>query len=162
MELPIKFITEHTLASLVILAVALGARFAFLRGVKMTVSKSALEARAQTLASIAKNVIDVGVGVAVVLMLLSEWGLDIGPLLAGAGIAGLAVGFGTQTLVKDVVTGFFILLENQFNVGDTVKIAGIKGKVVEAKLRTTVLEGENGTVHIIPNSKIAEVSKFPT
>jgi len=120
---------------------------------------SSLEKRAQTLGGVAKSAINVVLGVVVVMMVLSEWGMNIAPILTGAGILGLAIGFGAQSLVKDVVTGFFILLENQFNVGDTVEIAGFKGEVLEMNLRTTVLRGDNGQIHIIPNSQIAAVSK---
>jgi small conductance mechanosensitive channel len=94
------------------------------------------------------------------LMVLRELGVNIVPILTGAGIAGLAVGFGAQHLVRDVISGFFIILENQVRVGDIVNING-KGGLVEAiRLRTTVIRGFDGTVHIFPNGAITEVSNL--
>jgi len=84
--------------------------------------------------------------------------INIEPLLASAGIAGLAIGFGAQTLVKDVINGFFILVENQFEVGDTIKVAGVGGTVEEITMRRTLLRDGDGTLHIIPNSAINIVS----
>jgi small conductance mechanosensitive channel len=87
-------------------------------------------------------------------MILGELGLDIGPIIAGAGIVGLAVGFGAQTLVKDVISGFFILLENQFSVGDSIQIDDIGGGVEKMTLRATFLRDLEGTLHVIPNGEI--------
>jgi len=87
-------------------------------------------------------------------------GINMGPLLASAGIAGLAIGFGAQTLVKDVINGFFILLENEYNVGDVVQLAGVKGAVESMTMRRTSLRGDDGTVHIVPNSEIKIVSNL--
>jgi small-conductance mechanosensitive channel len=97
------------------------------------------------------------VGVAA-MEILSQLGFNLGPLLASAGIAGLAIGFGAQTLVKDVINGFFILLENQYDIGDTVSAAGVKGRVEDMSLRRTVLRDPDGTVHTIPNGEIKLVS----
>jgi moderate conductance mechanosensitive channel len=84
--------------------------------------------------------------------------IEIGPLLAGAGILGLAVSFGAQSLVKDVITGFFLLLENQFALGDVIEVAGKSGVVEQITLRVVVLRDLEGTRHIIPNSEIRTVS----
>jgi len=92
------------------------------------------------------------------LEILALLGINLGPLLASAGIAGLAIGFGAQTLVKDVINGFFILLENQYDIGDNIRVAGVKGTVEAMNMRSTVLRDEDGTVHIIPNSEIKIVS----
>src|SRR5438445_1240291 len=92
------------------------------------------------------------------LEVLSRLGLNLGPMLASAGIAGLAIGFGAQTLVHDFINGFFILLENQYDIGDIVRIAGVKGTVERMSLRQTVLRDEDGTLHIVPNSTIQIVS----
>ena len=92
------------------------------------------------------------------LEILSLLGLNLGPMLASAGIAGLAIGFGAQTLVHDFINGFFILLENQYDIGDTVRIAGVKGTVERMSLRMTVLRDEDGTVHLVPNSVVQIVS----
>ena len=104
-----------------------------------------------------------GVGVFVILFVallevLSLLGLNLGPMLASAGIAGLAIGFGAQTLVHDFINGFFILFENQYDLGDMVRIAGVKGTVEKMSLRQTVLRDEDGTIHIVPNSAIQIVS----
>jgi small conductance mechanosensitive channel len=92
------------------------------------------------------------------LMVLQEVGLNLGPILASAGIAGLAIGFGAQTLVKDVINGFFILLENQYDVGDVIRVAGVKGTVEAMSMRITTLRDDDGTLHIVPNSEIQIVS----
>ena len=106
-----------------------------------------------------------GVGVAVVffialLQILSLLGINLGPLLASAGIVGLAIGFGAQTLVHDVINGFFILMEDHFDIGDGIRTAGVKGTVEQMSLRRTVLRDDDGTVHIIPNSQITLVSNM--
>jgi len=93
-----------------------------------------------------------------ILEVLSLLGLNLGPMLASAGIAGLAIGFGAQTMVHDFINGFFILFENQYDLGDMVRIAGVKGTVEKMSLRQTVLRDEDGTVHIVPNSSIQIVS----
>jgi len=91
---------------------------------------------------------------------LQVFNINIAPLLASAGIAGLAIGFGAQTVVKDVINGFFILAENQFEVGDSVKVAGVQGTVEEVTMRRTILRDGDGTVHIVPNSTIQIVSNM--
>jgi small-conductance mechanosensitive channel len=104
-----------------------------------------------------------GVGIFVILFwallqTLPLLGFELGPLLASAGVAGLAIGFGAQTLVKDVINGFFILLENQYDIGDKIRVSGVQGVVEEMSLRRTVLRDDDGTVHTIPNSEIKIVS----
>src|SRR5947209_8419100 len=94
------------------------------------------------------------------LQVLQVFAIDIKPLLASAGIAGLAIGFGAQTLVKDVINGFFILAENQFEVGETVRAAGVQGMVEEITMRRTILRDVDGTLHVVPNSKIEIVSNM--
>jgi small-conductance mechanosensitive channel len=91
-------------------------------------------------------------------VLKDGFAIDIAPLLASAGIAGLAIGFGAQTLVKDVINGFFILVENQFEVGDTIRVAGVSGAVEEITMRRTTLRDGDGTLHIVPNGTIQIVS----
>ncbi len=98
-------------------------------------------------------------GVAV-LMALSLFDIDIRPFLAGAGILGLAVGFGAQTLVRDVIAGFFLIVENQVRVGDVVAINGKSGRVEAVRLRTIVLRGLDGTVHVLPNGGIGDLSNM--
>jgi moderate conductance mechanosensitive channel len=104
-----------------------------------------------------------GLGTAAILFVaalevLSLLGLNLGPLLASAGIVGLAIGFGAQTLVHDVINGFFILIEDQFDIGETVRLAGVKGTVEAMSLRRTVLRDDDGTLHMVPNSQITIVS----
>src|SRR2546425_9986559 len=117
--------------------------------------------RAQKIQTLASVLTSVGVFViffVAALEVLSLLGLNLGPMLASAGIAGLAIGFGAQTLVHDFINGFFILLENQYDIGDIVRIAGVKGTVERMSLRQTVLRDEDGTLHIVPNSTIQIVS----
>ncbi len=116
--------------------------------------------RAETLARILENSLRVVVLIAALLMVLKEIGINIGPLLAGAGIVGLAVGFGAQSLVKDVISGFFILLENNMNVGDVVSIGGRTGLVKAIKLRMTVLRDFEGNVHVVPNGEITVLTNM--
>ena len=116
--------------------------------------------RAETLSELIETTLRVAVLIAAFLMVLKEVGIDIGPLLAGAGIVGLAVGFGAQSLVKDVISGFFMLLENQMNVGDVVEIAGKAGLVESMNLRITVIRDFEGKVHIVPNGEITVVTNF--
>ncbi|HOW44846.1 MAG TPA: mechanosensitive ion channel family protein [Candidatus Aminicenantes bacterium] len=93
-----------------------------------------------------------------VLMLLQELGLMIGPMLAGAGIVGLAFGFGGQYLIRDVIAGLFIILENQYRIGDVVELGAVSGTVEDISLRRTVLRDLDGTVHYVPNGEIKTVS----
>ncbi len=92
------------------------------------------------------------------MLVLSELGISIAPILASAGIVGLAIGFGAQSLVKDYFTGFFLLLENQIHQGDVVEVAGLGGLVEEVTLRHIRLRDYEGTVHFVPNSAITTVS----
>ncbi|HOA83406.1 mechanosensitive ion channel family protein [Thermodesulfovibrio thiophilus] len=91
---------------------------------------------------------------------LREVGIDIGPILATAGIGGLAIGFGAQSLVKDVISGFFILMEDQIRVGDVVEIGGKSGSVEKISLKTTVLRDMSGNVHYVPNGQISVVTNM--
>jgi small-conductance mechanosensitive channel len=120
-------------------------------------TRSEREKRAETLVNIIRNTIKIFIYIVASFMILREVGVDIAPLLAGVGIAGLAIGFGAQTLVRDFITGFFILMENQYRVGDVVKIGDHAGLVERIKLRTTVLRDLEGIVHIIPNGEVQSV-----
>lgn len=124
------------------------------------ISTGLREQQVRTLASVLNSVLTVVVAFVAILEVLSALDIKIEPLLASAGIAGLAVGFGAQTLVKDYINGFFVLLEDQYNLGDTVRLAGLKGIVETMTLRRTVLRDDDGTVHIIPNSQITVVSNM--
>ncbi len=114
--------------------------------------------RTQTLGSIVGYVLNIGILIATAMMVLGELGIKIGPVLAGAGIAGLAVGFGAQSLVKDIISGFFILLEDQIREGDVVQVGGQGGLVEKVSLRTTRLRDLAGNVHFVPNGKIEVVT----
>ncbi|MFC1591171.1 mechanosensitive ion channel family protein [Thermodesulfobacteriota bacterium] len=118
------------------------------------------EKRAKTLSGIIETTIDIAIYVAAGLMIVAEFGVAIGPLVAGAGIAGVALGFGAQSLVKDMITGFFIILENQIRIGDVVNVAGVGGIVEAINLRTTRLRDVEGRVHIIPNGAIEVATNF--
>jgi len=124
------------------------------------ITKSEREKRLKTLVNIINSAIKVFVYIVASFMILKEVGVDITPLLAGVGIAGLAIGFGAQTLVKDFLTGFFILMENQYRVGDVVKIGDHAGLVEEVNLRTTVLRDLEGVVHTIPNGEVQSVNNL--
>jgi small-conductance mechanosensitive channel len=114
----------------------------------------------RTLSSVIYNVGVVVITFIAAMQILPLLGINMGPLLASAGIAGLAIGFGAQTLVKDVINGFFILAENQYDIGDTVRLAGVQGVVENMTLRRTVLRDSDGTVHTVPNSEINVVSNL--
>lgn len=115
------------------------------------------EKRGKTIAQLLRSVGRVVVVVIAILLTLDTF-VNIGPLLAGAGILGLAVSFGAQSLVKDVLSGFFMIVENQLHVGDTVEVAGRTGVVERLTLRVVVLRDAEGTAHFIPNSEIRLVS----
>jgi small conductance mechanosensitive channel len=118
------------------------------------------EKQAATLGKIIRNILRIVVWGIAGLMILKELGIEIGPILAGVGIAGLAIGFGAQTLVKDFLSGIFVLVENQYNVGDVIKAAGVSGLVEKITLRATTLRDLEGRVHIIPNGSIEVVTNM--
>ena len=118
------------------------------------------EKRAHTVASLLRTAGTTLVVIVAVMMVLREVGLDITPLIAGAGVAGLAIGLGAQSLIRDVIAGVFILLEDQFHVGDVLQAAGVNGQVEQMTLRMTVVRDLQGTVHFIPNGEIKVVSNL--
>lgn len=118
------------------------------------------EMRAKTLAGIIRGLIITVTVIVVALMVLRELGYDVAPLIAGAGIAGIALGFGAQTLVRDLIGGFFILLEGQFYVGDIVQVGTIKGRVEAIKLRTTLIRDGEGVLHVVPNGEMRIVANL--
>lgn len=113
--------------------------------------------RADTLTHVVRDVARVFIVVVGSMMILSEVGIDLKPLLAAAGLSGLAIGFGAQSLVKDVISGFFILLEDSVRVGDVVEVAGVSGAVEEVSLRTITLRDLSGNVHVVPNGIVDKV-----
>ncbi|MGZ4107014.1 MAG: mechanosensitive ion channel family protein [Tumebacillaceae bacterium] len=121
------------------------------------------ERRSRTLTTLLTNMMRYAVYFFVALTILSNLGFNVTTLIAGAGVAGLAFGFGAQSLVKDVITGFFIIFEDQFGVGDTVMINTkneIRGNVEEVGLRITKIRAYTGEMHIIPNSQIQQVTNY--
>jgi len=115
--------------------------------------------RIATLISVFSGTLSFVIWIVAVLMILPEFGLNIAPILASLGLAGLAVGMAARDIIADFISGLFILLEGQYFVGDKVKIAGIEGEVKEITLRRTILRDEAGVLHSFPNSQIKLVSR---
>ncbi|MCX8043602.1 MAG: mechanosensitive ion channel family protein [Desulfobacterota bacterium] len=162
------WITTHGFRLLLILAAAWIAKKILVATVRKierrfeqeTGVPSETEKRAKTLTAIIHTTLLVAIYAIAIITIISELGIQIGPLLAGAGIAGLAIGFGAQSLVKDVINGFFLLLENQIRVGDVVEVGGIGGMVESINLRTIRLRDLQGRLHIIPHGSIDRVTNF--
>jgi len=117
------------------------------------------EQRAETLGNIVVTTGNIIIYIVTLLMVLSLFGIDIRPILAGAGVIGLAIGFGAQSLVKDFVSGLFILVESQYGIGDKVKIGGFEGQVIRITMRSTVLRNDEGEIFYISNGLIKDVTK---
>lgn len=116
--------------------------------------------RKNTLILLLRSILKYTVYFFAIVIVLSIFGVPVASLIAGAGIFGLAIGFGGQSLVKDIINGFFILFEDQFVVGDYVEIAGNKGIIEELGLRTTIIRNFAGQIHIIPNGEIGQVTNY--
>jgi moderate conductance mechanosensitive channel len=116
--------------------------------------------RASTLRGILTSVVTIGVAFVSILMVLRELAVDVVPLLTGAGIAGLAIGFGAQYLVRDVISGFFMILEDQLRIGDLARINGVTGSIEQINLRTIALRDGEGAVHIFPNGAITALANL--
>ncbi|MDP4552987.1 mechanosensitive ion channel family protein [Alkalihalobacillus macyae] len=148
----------------------LGGTWLFLRIAKSTLGKvfairlrSPLrlsERREATLIRLIENILTYVVYFISLVMILSEFEVDVTTLIAGAGVVGLAVGFGAQNLVRDIITGFFIIFEKQFSVGDYVRISGVEGFVEEIGLRVTKIKSWTGELHILPNGNINQVTNY--
>jgi len=123
--------------------------------------ESEINKRTGTLSSILVSITGIIIAILAILTILPEFGVNIATLIAGLGVGGLAIAFAAQNLVRDFITGFFILLEDQYRVGDVVTVAGIAGSVEEIGLRRTVLRDLDGIVHSIPNGKV-EISSNMT
>ena len=118
------------------------------------------EQRAETLSQIIKSTGNIIIYSVILFMILNLFGVDIRPILASAGVVGLAIGFGAQSLVKDFISGLFILVENQYGINDEVEIGTLKGKVSRITMRTTVLKDGEGKTHYIPNGAITKVTNL--
>lgn len=162
-----EWLQEHGVAILLIIICSFLA-FALLKYLIRLVTKrvqsldnvkgSDLDRRTETISNVLYST-----GVALILgiatlMILTEFGVPVAPLLASVGVASIALGLGAQTLVKDVLNGFFFLVENQYTVGDVIEINGVSGTVEEMNLRITAVRDLNGTFHIIPNGEIRQVA----
>jgi small-conductance mechanosensitive channel len=124
------------------------------------VGNSQRAAQLRTMAAILRGTSYGIIGFIVLLHVLSIFGINLTPLLASAGVVGVGIGLGAQSIFKDMLNGIFILIEDQYNVGEVVKVAGLQGTVEDLTLRCTTLRDGDGTVYIIPNSQIATVSNL--
>jgi small conductance mechanosensitive channel len=168
-ELFVSWVFDHGIRILAIAVLAyMAQRFAhgFIeRFIKKVIpqgrgSKMAEEKRENTLIGVTSGTFTIVIFIVAGLMMLSEFGVAVGPLLAAAGIVGIAVGFGGQYLIRDIITGLFILMENQYRVGDVIKIDSISGLVESVSLRMTTLRDMDGTVHHIPHGEVKSVSNL--
>jgi small-conductance mechanosensitive channel len=123
-------------------------------------AQAARSARLRTLLPLVRTTLSITIVAVAGMMVLSEIGVNIGPLLAGAGIIGVAIGFGSQTLVRDLITGIFLLLENAMQVGDTVIVSGLTGTVETLSVRSIRLRASDGSVHLIPFSSVTTVTNL--
>ncbi len=130
------------------------------KGVASGESKTEVTKRIETITRLIRQAVIIALWVIVALVLLKELGVEIAPILAGAGILGLAVGFGAQNLVRDVISGFFFILENQVRVGDVAIVNGTGGLVEELNFRTIVLRDLAGVVHVFPNGTVSTLSNM--
>lgn len=120
----------------------------------------AVTKRSRTISYVITNTLGALIGIVVLFTILGQVGVNIGPALASLGIMGLAVSFGAQSLIKDFINGLFILFEDQYAIGDVIKVSGISGLVEEVNLRHTVLRDLDGVVHFIPNSEVGVASNY--
>ncbi|MGG3913800.1 mechanosensitive ion channel family protein [Rossellomorea vietnamensis] len=151
------------IAIMVITYLALRIGRSAIRNVFKVRSRSPLkftERREATLSKLLENVLTYVIYFISLMTILSTLDIDVKGLIAGAGIVGLAVGFGAQNLVRDIITGFFIIFEDQFSVGDYVRIGSAEGTVEEIGLRTTKIKSWTGELHIFPNGNVTEVTNF--
>src|SRR5579871_411891 len=119
-----------------------------------------IEKRVQTVSGVSKKGIIVLIWTIALIMILKELNFEIWPLVTGAGVIGVAVGFGAQSIIKDILSGLFLLVENQIRINDVAVINGKSGLVEEINLRTTVIRAEDGAVHIFPNGSIQSISNL--
>ena len=165
------WLLQHGIKILIILLLGLGIWFALKKIipplVRRTVartrekeSKTGMEKRTKTLVGVFMGASRILIGIIIIFMILSEVGIPIGPALAGLGVVGVAVGFGAQWLIRDLIAGTFILLENEYRMGDVVRVADVAGGVEEVTLRKTVLRDLDGILHHIPNGEIRVASNF--
>lgn len=155
-ELLIRIVIIVAVTSVALLLVRHGVRAAVQRG--LVAEPAELERRVETLTGVVFRTALVIAAVIAGLTVLSHAGFDITPLLAGAGVVGLAIGLGAQSLIRDALNGIFVLLENQYVKGDIVTVSGVHGRVEDVNLRRTLVRDLDGVLHFIPNSQIAIAS----
>jgi len=166
-----NWVTDHGINILIILIIGVVLWFIVKKALPRLVSRvmakpkrgesqQGMRKRADTLQNVFVGVGRVIIVLLVAFMILSELNVDIGPILAGSAIAGVAIGFGAQWLIKDLIAGVFVLMENQYRVGDVVKIADVTGLVEDINMRKTVLRDLDGIVHHVPNGEIRVASNY--
>ena len=166
LDVPLSDVVRGGLKVLVILVLAVVTVRVARRAVPRAVGRLAdasrgdarWEQRTRTLSGTLVSVVGVIVWATAFVTVIGQLGFNLGPLLAGAGVVGLAVGFGAQQLVRDVISGFFVLVEDQYGVGDTVTAAGVTGTVESMTLRLTRLRGDDGVLHHLRNGDLGTVS----
>jgi len=124
---------------------------------RLTISDPRREGRARSISTVLASTAAVVIWVVALILVIGELGVNLAPLIASAGIAGIALGFGAQSLVKDCITGTFMLIEDQYGIGDIVDLGEARGSVERISLRTTVVRGQDGTVWHVPNGEIRRV-----
>jgi len=161
-----SFWAPGTKIAVIVIAVIIVQRFlntfierAINRFIQVELNGEARRKRAETLVSILTGIFRFSISTFAFIMILSELGLNIAPMLAGVGMLGLAVGMAAKSVISDFIAGLFILLEDQYHVGDRVQIAGLDGVVENLTLRRTILQSEDGKTHSVPNSQIKTVTK---
>lgn len=167
LEAIFAWFTAHAIKIVIILAVAFVADKIGKKFVDKTIKKAVRDSdsegkrkREHTLIDIFSSILKVVVWLVALMMILPEFGIDVGPILAGAGVLGIAIGFGAQYMIRDFLAGFFIILENQYSIGDWVSIGKVSGEVERITLRKTVLRDRDGAEHHIPNGEIKQSSNF--
>ena len=166
-----KWFLEHGSSILIILVVGIGLWYAWkqffppllrraMAKPRRGEGREGMKRRTDTLQGVFMSLGKILIIILVVFMVLSEMNINIGPILAGLGIVGIAVGFGAQYLIRDLIAGVFILLENQYRVGDVAKVADVWGLVEEVNLRKTVLRDLDGAVHHVPNGEIRVATNY--
>ena len=164
------WLLQHGIRILIILVLGVGLWFALKKILPLLLrrtisrakgeSKEEIKKRTDTLNAVLMGVTKIVIAIIVIFMILDEVNIPIGPALAGLGVVGIAVGFGAQYLIRDLIAGFFVILENQYRVGDVAKVADIAGIVEEINLRKTVLRDLDGIVHHVPNGEIRVASNY--
>jgi len=167
----VSWLLEHGTRILIVLVLGVGVWFTLKKSLppllrrtmarhRQKESKESIKKRTDTLLSVFLGVGKIFIALVVLLMILSELDVAVTPILASLGVAGVAVGFGAQYLIRDLIAGVFIIMENQYRVGDVAKVADIWGLVEEVNLRKTVLRDLDGAVHHVPNGEIRVASNY--